>query len=538
MTFMVKKVAQALLPVFRGIFEQFQKPLFSFSKIARLTAQAGVPVLLASAAHAQLPDEPLAIERGVPQFVFDTHLVDNHWAIHYKRQSVRKVHHSLVKHPDNPFEIFAEDNPSYVWVVKDGDLFRMYYQANFKVREDSEKGRKYHTEVAYAESKDGIHWTKPDLDLFPNKTWAGETNNIVIGFPDRPDLESCSPVVLEGLPEADRRGYRHIVLYRVKGRGAGDLSGIHLVGTRDGVHFDVENDTRIAHLHSDHHNSISYDPIAKDYVMYCRAKQMYRAFGDEMIDTGASRRIATMRSPELWGDWLEHDVPRTLLIPDATDDETNRHFFYGMPTIHRHGIFWGFLEPFRMNDFIHTELATSRDGEIWQRLPERPKLIEYGEDGTWDDTMIFGSPGWVETGDEWYFYYTGWDGPHGTSERSGSVGLASCKRERLISLRGPVGGGVVATRTLIWPGGDLWLNAAPVAGAKGEPEISIRISNSKRRVLENFDHPESTLSGDDDTRRIVRWSSGKSAAALEGQTIRIEIFLKNADLFSFGSTPE
>lgn len=245
-----------------------------------------MPALLASTIHAQFPAEPLEIERGVPQFVFDSHVVDNHWAIKYKRQSVQKVHHALRKHPENPFEIFSEDNPSYVWVAKDGDVLRMYYQANFKVREDSEKGRKYRTEVAYAESKDGIEWTKPDLDLFPEKTWAGEVNNVVIGFPERPDLESCSPVVLEGLPEAERHDYRFIVLYRSKGKGGGDVSGIRLIGTKDGIHFDFENDTRIAHLHSDHHNSISYDPVAKDYVMFCRAKQIYRAFGDEMIDTG------------------------------------------------------------------------------------------------------------------------------------------------------------------------------------------------------------------------------------------------------------
>jgi hypothetical protein len=497
-----------------------------------------MPLLL----FAQLPTEPLTIERGVPQFVFDSHIVDNHWAIRYKRQAVEKVHHSPSKHPETPFEVFSEDNPSYVWVLRDHERFRMYYQANFKVREDSEKGRKYRTEVAYAESEDGIHWIKPDLGLFPEKSWTGKTNNVVLGIPDRPDLECCGPVVLEGLPEADQRGFKSVLMYRCKGAKGGDFNGIRLAGTKDGIHFDFEDDQRIAHLHSDHHNSISYDPAKQNYVMFCRAKQMYRAFGEEMIDTGASRRIATMRSPELWSDWLEHDQPRTLLVPDRKDGETFHHFFYGMPTVHRHGIFWGFLEPFRMNDYIHTELVTSRDGETWQRLPERPRLIKFGEEGSWDDTMIFGSPSWVEVGDEWYFYYTGWDGPHGTSERSGSVGLATCKRERLISLRGPSGGGVVVTRTLVWPGGNLWINAEGVPGEK-DSEISVRISDSNRRVIGDFDHESTSLSEEDLTRRIVRWNPGNgrptsTASGLEGRTVRIEIYLRNADLFSFGASEE
>ena len=220
-----------------------------------------------------------------------------------------------------------------------------------------------------------------------------------------------------------------------------------------------------------------------------------------------------MRSPKLWTNWLQHDEPRTLLIPDGRDGETHHHFFYGMPTVHRHGVFWGALEVFRLNDLIHSELITSRDAIHWQRLPNRPKMIAYGEDGAWDDTMIFASPAWVEVGDEWWFYYTGWDGPHGTPERDGTVGLATCKRERLFSLRGPAGGGVVCTRTLIWPGGDLWLNLD--LAAEGA-EATVRISDRRRKPREGFDHADCAISAEDETRSRVTWR-GKSLAELAGQ---------------------
>ena len=74
--------------------------------------------------------------------------------------------------------------------------------------------------------------------------------------------------------------------------------------------------------------------------------------------------------------------------------------------------------------------------------------------------MTFGTMDWVEVGDEWWFYYSAYDGPHGTSERDGQIGLAKLRKEGFISMRGPAGGGVLVTRPIRWPGGDLVVNSA------------------------------------------------------------------------------
>src|SRR5690606_19132267 len=129
--------------------------------------------------------------------------------------------------------------------------------------------------------------------------------------------------------------------------------------------------------------------------------------------------------------------------------------------------------------------ATSRDGIHFQRFGGRPKLIEFGPDGSWDDTMIFASPSWVEVGDQWWVYYSGWDGPHGTAERDGGIGLACFRKEGFASLRGPVGGGVVCTRLLQWDGGPLYMNADARKG-----KATVRISDEHRKPLEGFDHAD------------------------------------------------
>ena len=49
-------------------------------------------------------------------------------------------------------------------------------------------------------------------------------------------------------------------------------------------------------------------------------------------------------------------------MPDEVDAAREFNYFYGMPVHHHAGIYWGFLWVFQMNDPIHTELVTSRDG--------------------------------------------------------------------------------------------------------------------------------------------------------------------------------
>ena len=87
-------------------------------------------------ARQTIPIEPVRIGKE-PQFLFDQYIVDNSWAIHYKRQAVQRVVHQAKKHPDNPI-IPPGDQPSYVAVIRDEDtgLFRMYYQANFLIGAD------------------------------------------------------------------------------------------------------------------------------------------------------------------------------------------------------------------------------------------------------------------------------------------------------------------------------------------------------------------------------------------------------------------
>ncbi|MDP6060851.1 MAG: hypothetical protein QGH33_18230, partial [Pirellulaceae bacterium] len=455
-----------------------------------------------------LPHEPVEIG-STPQFVIDNFIIDNHWAIKYKQESMKRVFHPPLKHVGNP--VIAGEG-GYTSIVKDEETghFRMWYQTWVASPVQGKSGR---YAIAYAESKDGLSWELPKLGLYD---WKGtKENNIVwTGLKGK----RGSQVYMLEVPEEALNGYRFVMLY-------GGLGGSHLIGSQDGIHWDRDSATNIASMHSDTQNAVVYDPRRKEYVMFCRAKHIYRTFRGDIIDTGASRRVARMSSKDLWRKW--DTEPQNILIPDELDEDAGFNFFYGMPTRYYANIYWGFLWPFKMNTDIHTELAWSRDGFNFKRMPGRPKLIARGNDGSWDDGMVFSGYQWLEVGDQWWMYYAGWDGPHGTSERNVGIGLVKMRKEGFVSMHGPSRGGVVCTRKILWPGGRLAINADAQHG-----EVSVRVTDAKRKAIDGFDYDECESFSDDDVNHEVRWKE-KSLESLAGEVIRFEFFLKDADLYTF-----
>ena len=466
------------------------------------------------------PEEPIEIGT-TPQLLVDNWIVDNHFGIKYKNESVTRVFHTPVKHPDNPL-IAAEGGYPFIYHDKENKRFQMWYQTHrFGDAENIKEAASLYA-VAYAESKDGIHWERPMLNLFE---WGdtGTANNIVYKGPR--GKRASAPILLD-VPESQKRGYKYLFSYRTGGAGKGE-NGIRLVGSQDGIHWDEKSDRVLAELHSDTLNSIVYDNRNDRYLMYCRAKDRYRRFKGSVIDTGASRRVAVMSGKSLLEEW--EGSPSALIVPDEKDAEMGFRFIYGMPVQKYAGLYLGTPWMFRMNDIIVPQLAWSRDGFNYERLHHRPALIELGEEGTWDDGFIVNG-NWIEVDDEWRLYYAAYDGPHGTRERKPGIGMVTLPKERFVSRRGPQGGGVVITRLINWPGGELFLNADATDG-----KIRVRVSKANRDVLAGFDYDDCETITTDGLRTEVRWKE-RSLGELAGQEIRLEFYLEKADLFAFAAS--
>jgi hypothetical protein len=446
-----------------------------------------------------------------PQLFIDDHLVDNRWGV--GSEALLRVVHAPRKHEANPV---IPDDGGYVNVARDRrtGLFKMLYQVFWDI---SYNPRKYTYATAYAESKDGVSWRRPSIGkhLFRGT----RDNNVVMLGPAGGRAEG--QFLLE-LPAEQRRGYDYVMLYGTDDPGQ---EGLHLIGSRDGMEWDPASDVRVGYdFQPDTQNSIVWDPQRRVYVMFTRATNLY-ADGE----SGPRRRVARLDHPELWGRWPVH--PENILIPDERDERSGHRYFYGMPAKYYAGIYWGFLWPYdRERGDIYTELAYSRDGQRFERFAERPSLIGLGEGEAWDRGMVFASPGWVEVGDEWWIYYSGVNGGHSrrSEELKTGIGLARLRKEGFVSLRSPAGGGVVVTRLLRWPGGELEVNADA-----GRSELRVIITGYDRQPLDNFTPlPSLPLSGTS-ARQPVKWEKGR-LSELKGRTLRLEFLLKGGvDLYGF-----
>ena len=412
--------------------------------------------------------------------------------------------------------------------------------------------------VGYAESADGLTWERPTLGLIPwgqhrqtNIVVQGQHEaftphvHVVDGASAGPDGKATRTLGL--LPREAFRGRRFLMFY-------GDHSH-YLAASDDGIRWD-ERLQRVFERRSDAFHTLTYDELRGEYVSYLRNT---KAFGGRFAKQGNTRMVARLSSPDLWSQWDEDSVPSTVLLPDATDADR----YYGMPVFRYGGVYWGFLYALHEDESrdtpdlsavadtgrwggaggaagsIDTELAFSRDGINWQRLPGHPKLLAAGGPGAWDGGMIFGPDRVIEHGDEWWLYYNGWHGPHyapsgpGPEEKMGAVGLARCRKEGFVSIRADAAGkrSYVVTRPLLWTGGDLLVNADGQHGY-----VSVRVTDVTWRDVEGYGYDQAEPFAGDAVRHRVRWGS-RSLQDLSGQFIRLEFQLVNGDLFAFAAGP-
>jgi len=491
-------------------------------------AFSGILTTLSPLAKADtvLPVEPMEIGHAT-QFFVDDYLVDNRWPLRKREEVFVRIAHTPAKHPANPV---LPGRGGYVNVVWDEEaqLYRMLYQDFWYY---SLKPLKYTYAIAYAQSTDGIHWETPNLGFYKWK--ASQDNNICWQDP-RPDSKATYSQYLLTVPKEHRRGYKYVMYYVT-------TTGVNLVGSNDCIHWDPASITPIgSDFHPDTHASIVWDPVQKIFVWFTRATDRYS--DSDNLTRGATRRVARLENTELWTEWPLRT--QNILIPDAKDATDTPggavdgfNFFYGMPTRYHGGIYWGFVWPYRLKaGLIETHLAISRNGRVFERLPGRPPLIGLGPEGSWDDGMIFGCPNWLEVGDRWHIYYAGSDGPHHEVDHKVGIGLATIRKEGFVSLRGPEHGGVVCTRKLLWPGGNLHVNCNTTLPDGKQGELKVRVVDSSRKPLPGFDYEDSIPFRSDSTSHRVRWKE-RHIDDLQGRVVRLEFFLRMADLYTFRVTP-
>lgn len=509
-----------------------------------------------SPARAVAIDEPIAIG-AAPQLFLDDFLVDNRFALKQNTENVLRQFHLPTKHGTQPVLVDPDAAPSRFGVVHDHEakLFRLWYQANVPVviGEKSKKGGVMgFRHVRYAESKDGIHWTLPDLGMHEFR--GSKQNNICFMRPGTFEqkvqgfgISSIHLMDTAEMPEADRRGYKFLMTYTLRGGGAReeDKTQVYLIGSRDGIHWDREGQKSIVTGSiTDGWMGMLYDPAQKKYVGFCRPRDRYDSGGpvapsnadfhpspdprrNDLIYGGVVRRVGRMESDGLWRQ--QEAWPRTVVLPDAIDLKNNATAHMSMAAKYYAGTYFGFLHPYDPHERVWTELVLSRDSKSFERTHQA--IVSPGTADAWDNKQTWAIPDWCEVGDEWWFYYFGGNSPPNLpfqKDTKWGIGLAKIRKEGIVSMTAPAGGGVIITRLLKWPGGDLLLNCDASAG-----EVRVRVSNKQRQPFPGFNYADSVPFTGNSVRHKMTWQKN-SLNELKGQELRLEFyFSKKADLFAF-----
>lgn len=413
-----------------------------------------------------------------------------------------------------------ETNP-YVFgtVIQDPTtkLYRMWYMSYNRGRVPTER-----TPVLYAESKDGVTWTKPNLGLYEFE--GSKENNIVLGSMGFHDL--YSPSVVED-PEAVDPARRYKMIFWDKvGEDTYRDGGMHVAFSPDGIRWTrYEKNPVLKAGRNDRSVSdvmdVMQDPVSGKFVVYCKGwnNEAWKENGKENKEL--SQRII-LRSES--SDFINWSEPEPVIRHARTMEDPQS---YGMPVFYQDGVFLGLLRSYKLpgDERIDIRLMSSRDGKKWSPVCEGQTFLGTGEDDNkWDDGMIFTAQPMV-AGDKVRIYYGGWDGPHESRYRHSAIGLAELPAGRFAALTPQEGTGIVMTKPFAGRGAAITVNAALKDGS-----CRVAVVDELGKELPGFALADGTPLTGDGRRLAVTWKGGK----LPSQPVRLKFELKGgAKLYGY-----
>ncbi len=536
---------------------------------SRTQALFGAGMLALSALMAQAAEPPLDIGSRRQLFV-DRRLVDR-----------LEGEARLALHPPQPQEIVLRSEepwegsaPGYMTVFRDGDRYRLYYRVAAGYVEDTDT-RQY---TCYAESADGIRWTKPRLGLVEfagskenNIVWHGAVSHNFTPFRDE------NPAA----PPAER--YKAVGGPTVSPWGkAFDPArhGLMLLVSADGIHWRLRDEKPLAvRGNFDSHNVLFWDAAAGLYRLF------WRDLRPDSPQQAAGRDIRTATSPDCrtWSEreWLVYDPARSGSSErdKAGDPSGDHHQLYTsgvQPYPRSPGLLVGMPErycdrgwtrstdklpdrevrkaradkgiaggrPTRWGTVVTDVLfMASHDGRrffVWPEAFVRPGIQR---PGTWYYGGAWPALGFAETASpypggppELSFYVQEGDGPLTLESKRGAVRRHTLRLDGFASVHAPLTGGRLVTKPLVFAGDTLAINFSTSGGGW----IRIGLADAAGEPLEGRSLDDCDLVYGDEHDRVVSWRGAETLAGLAGKPVRLVIELKDADLYAirFGASAE
>jgi hypothetical protein len=414
---------------------------------------------------------------------------------------------------DAPWE---GNTSAYYAIFRDGDRFRMYYRGSHF---DETKKKASHPEVAcYAESKDGITWTKPKLGVCEfggskenNIVWNGDGSHNFTPFKD--GNPKCAG---DARYKAFAGGFT-----LVNGKKKSCLNALK---SADGMHWTMLKEAVITAGAFDSQNLAFWDSVRREYRAYWRIftagytdERGWKPSGVRAIRTATSKDFIRWENQ---ADLKYADSPPEHLYTNAVQPYFRApHLFVGFPTRFQ-----------AKTQQVEPVFMTSRDGVLFRRWAEEliPITAPKDRDGNRSNYMTWGMLQLPGHDRELSVYATEayYKGP------ASRVRRFTFRTDGFVSVHAP-GKAELLTKPLRFTGKALELNYH----ADHEGKLRVEIQDADGKPLPKFSFADCQPMTGDDVAHIVKWKAGSSVGALAGKPVRLRFVMEDADLFSMKFNP-
>ncbi len=441
---------------------------------------------------------------------FDGYLIDK----------LTRVTHELVD-PTPTATTFPFDEPwegaysLYVVVIRDGDLFRMYYRGHSAIKADAY--------TCYAESRDGKNWVKPKLGLFPFED-RNDTNIILVEDDPKVKITHNFTPFLDVNPNVDPS-------QRFKAIAGNHKHGLFGFVSADGIHWSKFQDEAVFTAGIFDSQNVAFWSTAENcYVLYFRVWTGEGYTGLRTIARATSTDFKNWTKAEV----MSFDgVPQEEYYTNVTEPyPLAPHIYISLPSRFVLKRQWmssqqakqlGVQEK-READVSDVLFMTSRGGNAYDRHFPQAYLKPGLDPQDWVGRNNMISQGLVQLDPTTLGFYVC---RHYASD-SCHLALQTLRNDGFARLRAGREKGKVLTKAFTAAGNQLFLNFATSAAGT----VRIDVLDADGKPIEGFSGRASAKLFGDSVHHPVKWSKKRSWGELAGQNIRLRFTLAEADLYA------
>jgi hypothetical protein len=425
----------------------------------------------------------------------------------------------LMHHPHDEGIVMYFDKPwegnfsIYTTIIKDGDLYRAYYRG---VREAGSDNQTVET-TCYAESDDGITWTKPGLRLYEVN---GTRENNVILANAAPVTHNFSPFI-DTNPKAEPN-------QKYKAVGGSSATGLVTYGSPDGIHWHkLSSEGIIKKGAFDSQNIAFWSEAENRYVSYFRIfSKGYRS-----VARAVSEDFKTWSEPVemTYGNTQPEQIYTQQTSPYFRAPHIyiaiGARFLPGRQVLNEEQARKINVNPGYFKDLSEAIFMTTRGGNVYDRTFMEAFIRPGIGLGNWVSRTNYPALNVVQTGPEEISIYVNQD----YAQPSSHLRRYSLRIDGFTSLNAPFSGGTMVTKLFTFSGTNLEINYSTSAAG----EIRFELQDEQGRPFKGYSIDECQPVLGNEIERIVTWKGGEDISKLSSKTVRMKIWLKDADLYSF-----